>query len=115
VHVYHILGFVQHIYFLASGKTSECNETWLEFDSRETSTNVRARTRPAIYLVRMYKTTGGICDETKDDTGTSTVDSSMRVTKRKMSRVGKRMIAIIVVWQQNVMNERMTMVHVKTH
>lgn len=27
----------------------------------------------------------GYCDETKDDTGTSTVDSSMRVTKRDMS------------------------------
>lgn len=25
----------------------------------------------------------GYCDETKDDTGTSTVDSSMRVMKRK--------------------------------
>lgn len=73
------------ISFLQS-QEKECDETWLEFDSQETSTNVRARTRPAIYLVRMrmeLQNYRGYCDETKDDTGTSTVDSSMRVMKRK--------------------------------
>lgn len=47
----------------------------------------------------------GYCDETKDDTGTSTVEWSMRVTKRKTLRVGKRMMAIIVLRQHNVMND----------
>jgi len=44
------------------------------------------------------QTTRGYCDETNDDTGTSTVDSREYegVTKRKMT---KRIIAIIVLGQ----------------